>query len=253
MKKNLVRLVIIGAGVLVVLVVAVFLSLGSIVKKGFETVGPRLTRVETKLGGANLSPFSGGGSLNEMFIGNPEGYRTSSAIKVGRVEMHVSVGSLLSDTIVVDSIAVESPEITMEGSLNGSNLTKLLDNIEAAAGGGTHGSGGDAPASKKKFKVKDFVIKGARVNLSLNVLAGKQVSVVLPELHLQNIGTESAGVTAAELSRQIMKPLMVSVTKAATEGVANVGKQVTDIGKGAVKQLDGTTRGVTDLFKKAKK
>src|SRR5262245_36239020 len=99
MKKTLIRVAIVLVVLLVVAVVVVFASLNSIVKKGVETVGPQLTKVEIRLGGVKLSPFSGSGQLSQLFVGNPAGYKTESAMKVGDVKVSVDVGSLLSDTI----------------------------------------------------------------------------------------------------------------------------------------------------------
>src|SRR5260370_30070876 len=101
MKKILVRIVI-GFAVLLVLALAVvFFSLNSIVKKGVETVGPQLTKVEVKLGSAEISPFSGSGRLSKLFVGNPEGYKTTSAFQMGSIKVAVKIGSVMSDVIVV--------------------------------------------------------------------------------------------------------------------------------------------------------
>src|SRR5437764_8512643 len=100
MKKLIIR---IAAVVLILLVIAlavVFFSLNSIVKKGVETVGPKLTKVEVRLGSAKLSPLSGNGRLSDLFVGNPEGYKTPSAMKLGDIKVAVEPGSILSDTLV---------------------------------------------------------------------------------------------------------------------------------------------------------
>src|SRR6267143_360436 len=106
MKKLIIRIVVV---VVILLVVAVGLSiyfLGSIVKKGVETVGPQITGTETKLDSATLSLLGVG----------------------------VVPSSVFADKIRVKQIRVEAPEITFEGGLKGNNLSKLLDNVEAAAG-----------------------------------------------------------------------------------------------------------------------
>src|SRR3954463_16668372 len=133
MKKIVIRVGMVLALLVVVVLVVVFFSLNSIVKKGVETVGPQLTKVEVRLGAANLSPFSGSGQLTKLFVGNPEGYKTPSAIQLGDIKIGVKVGSVLSDTIIVDEINIQAPEITLEGTLSGNNLSKILDNLTAAS------------------------------------------------------------------------------------------------------------------------
>ncbi len=244
MKKWIFRIAGAAVVLLVVVLAVIFFSLNSIVKKGVETVGPQMTKVEVRLGSANLSPFSGNGQLSKLFIGNPEGYKTPAAIKLGDIKVGLQLSSLMGDTIVVEKVNIQAPEITLEGGLSGNNLSKILDNIDAASGS-RPASKGQPPAAKseKRFQVKDLVISGGIVNLNLSGLGAKTVTVPLPELHLQNIGTADNGVTAAELSKQIMKPLLASVTKVGAEYIANIGK-------GAVDQLNNSTKGLKDIFKK---
>ena len=249
MKKLVVRLVL---GIVVLLVIAfaaMFFFLGSIVKKGVETVGPQLTKVEIRLGGANLSPLSGGGTLSDLFVGNPEGYKTPSAIKMGQIKVGLQLASLMSDTIVVNEVDIRAPEITFEGSLGGNNLSKIMANLDAVAGGDK--SAKSQKKSERKFQVKDLVIRDGKINLSVTALGGKAMTVPLPEIHLTNIGG-GGGVSAAELTKQVMKEILAGVTKAASGALADLGKGVKDLGKEGTQQLEKATKGVTDLFKKKK-
>ena len=250
MKKILIRIAIVLAVLIVVALVVVFASLNSIVKKGVETVGPQLTKVEVRLGGVKLSPFSGSGQLSQMFVGNPDGYKTPSAILVGDVKVDVDVGSLLSDTIVVESINVQAPEITFEGGLGGNNLKTILKNLEAAGGGEQPGEPAGADTkSGKHFFVRDVVMTGGKINLSVTGLGGQAMTVPLPDVHIQNIGTKNKGVTAAQMTKQIMVPLLESVLKAAGEAMGDLGKGVKSLGTDGGKQVEGITKGIQGLFK----
>src|SRR5580693_312377 len=99
MKKIILRIAIVIVVLVLVFLTVVFLKLNTIVKKGVETVGPALTKVEVRLDAADISPFSGSGKLSGLFVGNPEGYKTPSAIQVGSIKLSVKVGSVLSDII----------------------------------------------------------------------------------------------------------------------------------------------------------
>ena len=107
MKKWVLRIVVVCVVLVIVALAMVFFNLNSIVKKGVETVGPQLTKVEVRLNSATLSPMNGNGELNQLFVGNPEGYKTESAIKVGNIKVAVKLRSVLSDTIVVDVHCLE--------------------------------------------------------------------------------------------------------------------------------------------------
>src|SRR2546429_3768049 len=149
MKKLIIRVVVVLLVLLVVAVGASIYFLGSIVKKGVETVGPQITGTEIKLDSATLSLLSGSGKLKGLLVGNPEGFKTESAIKVGSVSVGVVAGSVFSDKVHVKEVRVEAPEITFEGGLKGNNLSRLLDNVQAATGGSEKAS----PASPRKAEI----------------------------------------------------------------------------------------------------
>ncbi|MCX6895074.1 MAG: hypothetical protein NTZ16_06155 [Verrucomicrobia bacterium] len=255
MKKIIIRIALVVVILLVVAVVAVFLSLNSIVKKGVETVGPQLTQVKITLGSANISPLSGSGQLSDLFVGNPEGFKTPSAIKLGDIKVAVDVGSVLTDTITVNSVKITAPEITFEGGLGGNNISKILDNVTAATASDKPATKTDTkePATKsagKKFIVKDLVIEGAKLHVSLTGLGGKEMTLPLPPLHLTDIGTKSNGVTAGELVKQTLTPLLASVTDVVKSGITNIGKGVGNVGKEAGSQVNKAAEGLKGLFKK---
>ena len=91
----------------------------SIVKKGVETVGPKLTKVDVKLGAAEISPFSGSGKLSKLFVGNPPDFKTPYAMQMDSIKVGVQTMSVFKDTIIVNEVDIESPEIQFDGGLSG--------------------------------------------------------------------------------------------------------------------------------------
>src|SRR5262245_38054441 len=129
MKKIaiIIALVLVVGLIAAVVVGAIFID--SIVKKGVETVGPQITKTEMKLDSAKISIFSGSGTLNGFLLGNPEGYKTPSAVKVGEVSVGVRPKSVFGDKVHVTHVRVNGPEITFEGTLGTkNNLSKILEN-----------------------------------------------------------------------------------------------------------------------------
>src|ERR1022692_4796855 len=121
MKRIIVRLLIALVVVVVLAVLAVSLFLDGAIKRGVETFGPRLTKVDIKLDSVSLSLFSGSGTIKGLVVGNPEGYKTPSSINVGTATLALKPGSLLSDKIVIKTINVKGPEITYETDLRHNN------------------------------------------------------------------------------------------------------------------------------------
>jgi uncharacterized protein involved in outer membrane biogenesis len=260
MKKLLIRILIALVVVVVIVVVAIGLFLDGAIKKGVERIGPQVTKVDVKLDGVSLSLLSGSGKVKGLVLGNPQGYQTPHAMSVGSTSVSVSPGSLLSDKIVVRSIRVESPEITFEGSLTGNNLSKILDNVNGtAASGGTDKSAPkeDKEKAAKKMQVDDFLMTGAKLNVSMVGMGGKSVPVVLPDIHFTDLGKGTDGITAAELTQRVLQEVVALATKAvagyateiATKGATDLTKEA---GKNATESVGKATKGVTDLFKKKK-
>jgi hypothetical protein len=249
MKKWLLRIVIVLVVLVVIALALVFFNLNSIVKKGVETVGPQLTKVEVKLGSATLSPMNGNGELNKLFVGNPKDYKTPSAIEVGNIKVAVKLRSILSDTIVIDEVNIQAPAITFEGGLGGNNLMDILKNLEGAPEDVKPTPEGK-PASEggKKFFVKDVVINDGKIHISITGMGGKTMTVPLPPIHLTNIGSENNGVTAAQLCKEILKPLIASAVKSGAEAIST--DALKDLGKGASEKAGKAVEGLKGLFKK---
>ena len=68
---------------------------------------------------------------------------------------------------------------------------------------------------------KDLLVKGGKIHAGITTPVGsRSATLPLPEVHLQNIGSPDHGVTAAELSRQILESLLASaVTREVVRGV----------------------------------
>ena len=249
--------IILGIGISLIIVILIGLvwfglSLDGLVKRGVETVGPKLTKVDIKLEQVTLSLLSGGGQIRGLVVGNPEGFQTSHAISVGNAVLAVRPGSLLAGKIVIPTIKVEAPEITLETGLNGTNLKKILDNLGETTGGtDTNAVAKPKPTEPgKKFEVDDFLITGAKLNFTVTGLGGQ--TATLPDIHLTNLGKGSEGITSAELT----KVVLTAIEKAAANYVA---EHAGDIVKGATGLVKGLTnnaamgnlgKGLGDLLKK---
>ncbi|HLX94935.1 MAG TPA: hypothetical protein VKU37_04250 [Verrucomicrobiae bacterium] len=206
-------------------------SLGNIVKQEVETVGPKITKVSIKLDELHLSLWTGSAEVKGLVVGNPEGYQTPQAISAGLIAVGVNPLSVLSDKIVVRSLHMESPEITFEGGLGGNNLSKIMDNVNAAAKNaaqsGSPVSTGATPRAKpsKKLEVDDFLITGAKVHVNLTELGGKETTLSLPPIHLTDLGKNADGITATELTRSVLDAIMTATVKAVSNAGINKGAQ----------------------------
>ena len=219
-------------GILVILIVAALVllsvSLNSIIKTGVETLGPQITGTPVTLDQADLSLLSGQGELQGLLVPNPQGYQTAYAFELGRVYVNAEMGSVLSDTILIKEIVIEAPEITFEGDLSGSNITKIQENVEkfsSSVGGKDKGDDEEyekEDSAEKKVQIDHFILKNAQVNISTPILQGQDVAIPLPEIHLRDIGKKSGGATLQEVSALIFS----AIDKAIIQAVSKSGKLV---------------------------
>jgi uncharacterized protein involved in outer membrane biogenesis len=235
--------------ILLVLVIAVAIVAGfflnPIVKRGVETIGPKITKTSVTLDAVELSLLTGSAKVKGLVVGNPEGYKTTNAISVGTITVGVDPFSVLSDKIVVRSFHVETPEITFEGGLGGNNLSKLLDNVNGTAknGGPVSTNAAGQPKPSKKIEVDDLLISGAKVHVLLTELGGRQMSLTLPDIHLTDLGKGGDGLTATDLTRRVLQEIVNATVKA-------VASDSTNLGKGAEKLIQGNgLNKIENLFK----
>lgn len=238
----IVILVIIVGGVIVAA-----LSLDGIVKKGVETFGPQITKVSVNLDSVHLVLLTGSATVKGLVIGNPEGYQSPQAISVGLAEVGVNPFSILSDKIVVRTVHVIDPEISFEGGLSGNNLGKILENVNAyTKTGGQSATNAAAPATSqpgKKIEVDDFLITGAKAHVRLTDFGGKEATLTLPDIHLTNLGMGDEGITAADLTKAVLKAVSAATIKAISANATNLGGSAAD-------SVDKIKKGLGGLFGK---
>jgi uncharacterized protein involved in outer membrane biogenesis len=261
MKKTIIRIVLVVVILVIVFVGVCFAFLGGIVTKGVNTVGPQITKTDVKLGSASVSILSGSATLNKLFVGNPEGYKTESAIKADKIAVSLKPMSIFGDKIIVHSVNVEAPDIMVEGGITQNNLTKILDNTQgSSAQAETQKNKPEqqkkAPEEKaaRKMEVDDFLISGAKVHYNGTLTGGKTITLPIPDIHLQNLGTGPDGITAAELTKQVLNAVTAQVIPALTKSAGDIGKEATgllkDVSTNGTSGLKKATKSLKGLFGK---
>ena len=194
--------------------------------------------------------------MKGLEVGNPEGYSAPTAIKLDNASLSLKPASLLSDKIIIKSIVVESPDIYIAGTPTKNNLTKILDNIEAATGGGK-----DATATKpngqpaKKLEVDEFVLTGLKVTYAPPGFSGQTFPVKVPDIKFTDLGTGPDGITAGELTKRVITEVTSRIGPILAQEAGKFGKEMLMNATGSATNVVGEAgkalKGVTDgLFKK---
>jgi len=228
--------------------------MNSIIQKGLETAGPKIAGVEMKLDSASVSLFSGRATLKGLFVGNPPGFKTPYAIKLGQASAALKPCSLLGDKIVVQSVRLQAPEVTFEGSLKDSNLGRILENIRQSIAAEKSAQAKPQKGAGKRIQVDHLAVTGGVINLSATLLGGKSLRLPMPDIHLTDLGNDPGGISAGELVQKLLAALFDSAVKAAAEALGQAGKEAPDaagnVGAAAVERSGQATQRTGDLPEK---
>lgn len=206
-----------AAGLLIFL--AMNLWLGTLVQTAVVQIGSRLTKTTVTLENVHIGLLRGLVQLDRLEIGNPPGFTAPSAMTLGTARVRLDLLSVLSDTVVIDEIMVEAPDITFEG-LPTSNLSVIQNNVSAAVPAGSSKPADDKPAASgsKKLLIKKFTLTNGRVAASVG---GQSLRLSLPDIHLADIGKETGGATP----EQVVSAVFSAITRSATGAVTGQTKQ----------------------------
>ncbi|MGH8442537.1 MAG: hypothetical protein ACRETF_06485 [Nevskiaceae bacterium] len=239
------RLLIVGGAIVVVLGIAaavVLGRLGRLIESAVETQGPRMTGTEVSLGSARVSVFSGQGSLNDLRIGNPEGYSDGEAFDLGKIAIVVDPKSLASDVVRIRSVVIDGPRLLAEFNAAGrTNLKAILDRVKSVARAGGSTSTGSSPGGQEtKLIIEEFRFENAEAR-ALAPAFNLDKTLKIPPVVLKNLGAKQGGAAAADLANQILRPIVDSTVQAATREYVKAQRgKLEDKAKGKL----------TDLLKK---
>jgi hypothetical protein len=196
-------------------------SRDELLARAIRNYGPEVTGVSVKLGEVHLSPLDGAATLHRLEIGNPAGFKTPHALVVDQFRVQLDAASLTKDVIHIVDVTILQPEVGYEHASGSSNLDVIQHHIEAyvAAHGpaGPSGSFGGANGSqtrKTRVVIDQFNMLGAKAQVSADLLRGKVVTVVVPDIHLRDIGRAAGGVPPAEAAAQIADAIRQRTTQA---------------------------------------
>jgi hypothetical protein len=184
-------------------------NLDAIVKRGIAHYGSQMTQARVAVDAVEIKGTDGSGVIRGLVVGNPPGFRTPHALKVGVIDVAVDMRTLTDPVVVIKRIVIESPDVSYEKGDTLTNFEVIQQNIARAlgtpAGGdGAAKAGGTPP---RKLIVDEFVIRNARARASAAGLGGRTVSATLPDITLRNVGRAQGGISPAQLGEIVTRAL----------------------------------------------
>jgi hypothetical protein len=254
--------------VLIAVVCLVLFWLGPTIRKTVETVGPKAIGAPLTMEKLHIYPLRGIVQLEGLFVGNPEGFATESAVELKQFKVDVSIRSLLTDTIVVKEILLDAPVFTYERKLKTDNIAAIQKNIEAFVGE-REAPSPETPAEEekpdeeqeapkkpaKKVIIERLTVKDALVRAKISALPTAPISI--PDIEKTDIGKADGGTSWSAAAKEIGSTLydailgaVSNIGDAAGDALKDAGNAAMDAGGAAVDTAKETMKNIGGLFKK---
>jgi uncharacterized protein involved in outer membrane biogenesis len=196
------------------------------VKGSVEKYGPEYTGTSVALADVSFSPISGTVGLSGLVIGSPEGFEAEKTFSLADISVAMETSTLFSDTIHITEIYVTDPEIIVEFQGSKLNISALMDSMEEY-------TSGESEELTTNVIIDDLYITGAKVTVMGLPLDSEEQILMLPDIHLEDIGNEGGneeGATFAEASKEIMASVTAAVitvlADAKVKGFLEKGKEM---------------------------
>lgn len=260
-----------------------------IVRQLVHQHGTQVVGTDVNIGQINLSLLNGRGSVSNITVANWTGYSQDNIIKLSNVSVAVDVDAVKkiakelaqnsgskTKTIVIDEIRVNKPEVAYElMNLHRTNAADILASIQKNTAASKTKTATEPKTDDITYKVaiKKVVIAEGVATVAANMLGASQsLSLNLPTITINNLGTEKQGITIedslARIFQEILKTTTNVVAKAdlssilsgvngvkdaalntandvASTATHGAGKAVESVGNG----VKGLTEGMGSLFK----
>lgn len=241
----------------------------SVVRDLVHQHGTAVVGTDVNIGSIKLSLKDGNGSVGNITVANPKGYSKDYIIKLEGVSVSVNKDSVIKlvketaqktgpnvKTVVINEIMVNKPEVTYElMSLNKNNADDILQNIKKNTASSAKKPAKEEKKSDIEYKVaiKKVVVANGSATVAANLLGASQsLSLNLPTITINNLGTEKQGITIedglARIFQEILKTTTNTVAKADLSGILN---GVGDLANAAKDTADKAIGTATDTAGKA--
>src|SRR5439155_4052972 len=189
----------------VVAAIVVYLNLNRIVRKTVAEQTTASTNLTTTLGGANLSLFGGSLSLKDMEIASPQGYAAPKMFTLDGVTVDVSYGQLRQDPVHVQTIDIKGPKLVLEQKDQKFNIQAAMDQMPKRE-----------PSQKEMKVIIDKLTVSSPIVVVRPGIPGMQdeITVPIPDIALQNIGTGEGNQNGAALKDVVMQVVNTMSAKA---------------------------------------
>ena len=232
------------------------------VRQMVHIYGSQVVETDVNIGRIDVSLKDGRGSVSDITVGNPSGYSKDLIISLGTAAVKVDVESVKKalmetakktgpkvKTIVIDEVRISKPEVTYElMNLNRNNANDVMANIKkntASSAKKEEPKPADKDAVQYNVAIKKVVVEDGTATVAAGLLGvSKSLSVPLPTVTINNVGTEKQGITIGDgLARVFQEILKTTVSAVSKVDLSELLGGVGDLANGAVNAATDAAKG----------
>jgi hypothetical protein len=251
--------------VIVLAVVGIHFFAGRALKLGIEKIASRTLNVDVTVDEVSLSLMRGSLRLEDLKIGNPEGYQYDNLIELGNATVDLDFKSLLSDTVVIKAINLDKVSLVIEQKeLVHNNLHEILKSLPSP-----DKQDAEPDKSAKKLHIDHLSVTDTTVKAKLLPVPGRAdtVELTLAPIEMSDLGKDNKLTTpiliakvltaiaagVAEKGGGLLPDDMIgsvrSVLETSGKVITEKGKEILQKGAEAGKELQKTvTEGIKGLL-----
>lgn len=247
-------------GVIIILVLALPLWVGPLVKGVANSVVPGKAKTEFNLGEFALNPYSGSLHVGDLTMGNPEKFSEKQSAALSNLSVKVSVPSVLTDKIRIEDVTVEDVFVYIGWDGGYKNFDYIAANFQGLTPKEAEEQAKAAKAEEekrvaekkpapetpgKKVQIDRIVLKGIKVKI------GKMPAIPVPTITLTDIGKDKPeGATLSDVWDAVIGAVNKSCG-AIGEGLKSLGSGVVELGKDGAKLVGEGAAKAADAAKNA--
>ena len=217
-------------------------------------VVPGYTGTDFRIDKFYLNPYSGTLAISGVKLSNPKGFGEAAAFSLSSFNVEVSVGSLLSDTVLVREVTIDDAFVSYYSHDGKNNFDVILSNVDKGKGpkekkSGSKAAKDESSSAQKKVIIEHLRIAGTKVKL---MKSDMMPALMLPSIELTDIGKKSGGATLEEAWSQIVNAVMKSMSSMG-DGLGAIGAILGDGTKSVSGSLDAGAKDAVGIVDKTAK
>lgn len=209
--------ILIGFGLVIVLAVGgVFFlisNLDGIVRTAIENYGSQAVGSQVSVGGVDIRLREGAVTISDFSIANPEGFSDNNLLSFSELSVALDLSNISQESVGIVQISSTDPFVSYERANGTSNLDVISQRLSGDASEEPEAAGAE---SEMQLVIDDVRIRNIQASVSDSRLP-RAVNISLGDIELQGLSG-----TPAEISRQILRPVMNQLAGSAGQALNTV-------------------------------